>query len=358
MIANIQRVKLTEFKFAAQTRAALSPETLQQYIDIIEGGEDLEPAVAFKVGKDLILSAGHHRREAYERAGKSDMPCEIRVGSLWDAVEFSLLSNRQFNGARLTRADRQEAIKMALIHGHNKSNRFLASLCGSSDKTVAERRSEMEATCEIPHVVERVGLDGKSYELAKEESRAEESSLSTTTASTICEPKAAQEEKQAESGSSATLTVQATDTMSVTPAAEQPETQKPRKSREVLELEAEKALGAFARAIDNLKAEKEIDYGRHKSFRFLIETVESFLEESIVTDGNQVIEQCELALVSLATGLDKMKQFDRAGGVKGMEHAFELGQVLRGAKGRLSRPAATESDVPAGSEEQLEAVNS
>jgi hypothetical protein len=99
-----------------QPRFGLDEDTVQRYID----AEGLPPPVVFQVGDDLVLADGWHRVEAARRRGDSDIDCEVRDGTMDDAVEFALLANLD-HGLHLTGDERaRAAVTLYQLGGRDK----------------------------------------------------------------------------------------------------------------------------------------------------------------------------------------------------------------------------------------------
>ena len=144
-----------------QTRDGIRLPAVEEYADLIRSGAEMEPATVFDDGKTLHLAAGHHRCEAYRRAGREQMPCIVKQGGKWDAIEYGLKDNLQHRGERLTTADKRHNIRLVLREQPKWGDEKIAELCGVSPKTVAKYRHEMEATLEIPELSSRIGRDGR-----------------------------------------------------------------------------------------------------------------------------------------------------------------------------------------------------
>ena len=150
-----------------QTRAGLRDKAVEEYAEIIENGVDMDPIVVFDDGRDYYLAAGFHRREAYQRLGRAKVPCVVRKGSRWDAIEFGIRDNLRHRGERLTNADKRHNIEMVLREQPTWGDGKIAELCGATPKTVAKCRSQLESTREIPESTHRVGRDGRTLNTEK-----------------------------------------------------------------------------------------------------------------------------------------------------------------------------------------------
>ena len=146
-----------------QTRSKTRPEAVAEYAAVLGGGGSLDPCTAYRDqdGK-FWLAAGHHRKAAYERAGRQKMPCIVREGGQWEAIEFGIKDNAKHTGERLTAADRRHNVELVLSQNRGMSARTIAELCGVSPTTVGDQRAR--SGVQTGHVR---GKDGKVYDTSK-----------------------------------------------------------------------------------------------------------------------------------------------------------------------------------------------
>ena len=160
---NIQNIKMDEVVTAeTATRSGVRETAVAEYAELIRNGTKMEPAVVFDVNGTLHLASGTHRRAAYQAAGRTHMPCEVRSGTLWDAVQFGIADNQKHLGERLTVADKAVAVRRVLQMRPELSNAAIAQLCAVSAKTVAKYRNKLVLTREIPESQVRTGRDGRT----------------------------------------------------------------------------------------------------------------------------------------------------------------------------------------------------
>lgn len=145
------------------TRSAIRPQAVEEYAERIREGEAMDPAVVF-LGDDGVirLAAGHHRKAAYELAGEPRMPCVVKQGDRWAAVEFGLRDNHRHVGERLSRDDKVHNVALVLREKPELSDRAIAELCAVSASTVSKYRSV--STVQIGQSADRVGRDGRVYD--------------------------------------------------------------------------------------------------------------------------------------------------------------------------------------------------
>ena len=63
------------------------------------------------------------------------MPCEVRTGTVWDAIEFGIQDNLKHRGERLSNADRAHNIRLVLKTNVKLSNSAIAQLGERSEES-------------------------------------------------------------------------------------------------------------------------------------------------------------------------------------------------------------------------------
>lgn len=97
----------------AQPREHLSTDLTQAYQDAMADGAKFPPLTVFFDGADYWLADGFHRRYAAIGLGLVDFPCEVKQGSLRDAILFSCQVNSS-HGAQRTTDDKRRAVAKLL----------------------------------------------------------------------------------------------------------------------------------------------------------------------------------------------------------------------------------------------------
>ena len=144
-----------------ETRAGIREAAVEDYEAVLESGGWLDPATVFITPDgEVLLAAGRHRYEAHRRAGYPRMPCLIRRGTQWDAIEFGIRDNAEHKGERLTAEDKRHNVQKVLEERPGMSDRAIAELCGVSASTVGKHRG---ATVQSGQSSERIGRDGRTY---------------------------------------------------------------------------------------------------------------------------------------------------------------------------------------------------
>lgn len=151
-----------------QSRIALNEERIADYAERVD---DLPPAVVFRDGDTHWLADGFHRWHAFDRAGRTEMPCEVRTGTQSDAVWFSCAANKEHDqaGQARTNADKRRAVERALKwlaeRGENLSDNQIAAHVGVTDMSVRRVRAQLQqsgSSCVPPADQPRKGKDGKT----------------------------------------------------------------------------------------------------------------------------------------------------------------------------------------------------
>ena len=126
-------------------RATVRREVSLDYAEALKAGARFPPVIVFYDGETYWLADGFHRYVAYEIAGITDIPVEIRLGTPRAAALFSVTANR-LHGVRPTRSDRRRAIVRMLEDPEwaRWSDQQIASLCGAPLDMVRDLRRDRE----------------------------------------------------------------------------------------------------------------------------------------------------------------------------------------------------------------------
>jgi hypothetical protein len=169
MSMNTTTLKLAEITFSQdlQVRAVISDATVEHYAErLIE--EDLPPLIVYQVDDKYLLVDGYHRYRAAEKIKQTEFKCDIRTGTMEDAIWFAIGANRA-HGLPLRGTDRRNAIVLALEKFPAKSEREIADQVGCSKTYVHKIKSESEGQVvtsdQVPPKV--TGKDGKQYNKTK-----------------------------------------------------------------------------------------------------------------------------------------------------------------------------------------------
>lgn len=144
-----------------QPRVELSRETVDEYADLLTDDPhfDLPPVVVF-LDEDGVywLGDGFHRKAGYRKAGRSDMPVDIRKGTRRDALQYSLSANDQ-HGLRRSNDDKRKAVRTALDDPEwsKLSDNSVAKLCAVSQPFVSGVRRSLKT------VLSENGTEERAY---------------------------------------------------------------------------------------------------------------------------------------------------------------------------------------------------
>jgi len=136
-----------------QPRAYLIPDVIDQYAEEMSGGSIFPPVVVFHEADTYWLADGFHRLAAAERAGQDVVHCEIREGTIRDAMLYSVSANAT-HGLRRTNYDKHRAVETLTEDPEwsQWSDREIARRCAVSHtfvqnfkNTLATLASEREA---------------------------------------------------------------------------------------------------------------------------------------------------------------------------------------------------------------------
>ena len=131
-----------------QQRTGISEGTVKKYAELIEDGHKFPPLILYRVGDDLILADGVHRLKAYQSADKKTALCEVRRGSLEDAILHAATANGR-HGLPMTNADKRKAVLTVLrLKGDDKdwSDHRIAAEVGVSQPFVSKLRDAKDTS--------------------------------------------------------------------------------------------------------------------------------------------------------------------------------------------------------------------
>jgi hypothetical protein len=129
-----------------QSRAKIDENVVAEYADAMKDGAKFPPVVMFHDGAEYFLADGFHRYFAAKKCGSPGIFCDVREGTLRDAILFSFSANGT-HGLRRTAADKRKAVMAMLedIEWQDWSDREIARQCCVSHPFVSAIRKEMGA---------------------------------------------------------------------------------------------------------------------------------------------------------------------------------------------------------------------
>ena len=91
----INKIRIDKIEDAfTSARAAIYPETVADYVEAIERGDEFPPIIVFRDGDAKNWRAdGNHRIEALKRAGREEIEAKILIGTEEEARLYAASSN-------------------------------------------------------------------------------------------------------------------------------------------------------------------------------------------------------------------------------------------------------------------------
>lgn len=140
-----QQISLNSIRIdcGTQMRIDQNSQVVDEYAERLADGVEFPPIVVFTDGTEFWLADGFHRYFAHRKAGHDTIACEVRQGTLNDALEFACRAN-QAHGLRRTNADKRRAVEEYFkIPGHETlNNSEVARRLGVSVPFVKEVREK------------------------------------------------------------------------------------------------------------------------------------------------------------------------------------------------------------------------
>ena len=136
-----------------QSRAAISEDTVSDYAEAMQAGDQFPPITVFHDGVDYYLADGFHRLHAAKRLHKASIQADVRTGTLRDAILYSLGANRD-HGLRRSNADKRKCVQTLLedFEWGELSVNEMARICGVSPQLVTAVKLEMEGGAKVSTV--------------------------------------------------------------------------------------------------------------------------------------------------------------------------------------------------------------
>lgn len=139
----MQRIALADIRIdgGTQSRVELHQDAISDYAELLSGDTAFPAVIVFDDGAAKWLADGFHRYHAYLKAGKSLIECDVRQGTLRDAILFAVGANAE-HGLKRTPEDKRKAVRM-LINDEEWakwSDREIAKACKVSQPFVGKLR--------------------------------------------------------------------------------------------------------------------------------------------------------------------------------------------------------------------------
>ncbi len=162
--------KIIRIDLGTQVRKGNCEATIEEYVEAMEAGADFPPlTVYFDILIGIyILADGFHRLIAHLRVRPNDpILVEQYSGTVEDAQWYAIGANKT-HGLKRTNEDKRNAATMAFLHpkGEKISNSKIAEHVGASEYLVRVIRSELESTSILSKSNQRIGADGRVYNVS------------------------------------------------------------------------------------------------------------------------------------------------------------------------------------------------
>jgi hypothetical protein len=167
------------------SRVKLDESVIQEYAEAMEHKAQFPPITVFYDEIDYWCVDGFHRIAAALKKGETRISAIIKDGSLLQAQLYSFGVNKT-HGLRRTNEDKRKAVEGALEHdkGSGRTDSVIAEHCGVTHELVRTVRASLESGGRICQVNERIGKDGKTYDVSKTQEANKKRAKKTTTSTT------------------------------------------------------------------------------------------------------------------------------------------------------------------------------
>lgn len=147
----------------AQPRTAINTVLIEEYTEAMANGAEFPPIVVFFDGEAYWVADGFHRYFASVGLGLADVRCDVRQGTVRDAILYSCGANAA-HGQRRTNEDKRRAVLRMLEDAEWSawSDREIARRCAVDHKTVSALRPKPADTGEVPQYAERTFVHPKT----------------------------------------------------------------------------------------------------------------------------------------------------------------------------------------------------
>jgi ParB-like nuclease domain len=140
------KLKLKDIRLdgGTQPREYINQDVVNDYADEMLETDNFPPMIVFNDGANLWLADGFHRWHANKKAGFVEVECDVRNGTLREAVLFSVGANA-VHGLRRTNDDKRKAVLTLLndIEWSDWSDNEIAKHCNVSGVYVGRVRKTM-----------------------------------------------------------------------------------------------------------------------------------------------------------------------------------------------------------------------
>jgi FtsZ-binding cell division protein ZapB len=149
----MKQIKITAIRIdgGTQARLQLDQAVVKEYSEHMKDGDKFPPIVVFHDGSEHWLADGFHRYFASKSNGALDIECDVREGTLDDALLYAFSANGR-RGLSMSAEDNRSIITRMLQHPvwGKWSNAEIAKHVGVSKMTVGRVKASLEKDQEKP----------------------------------------------------------------------------------------------------------------------------------------------------------------------------------------------------------------
>jgi hypothetical protein len=143
----MKQIKITAIRIdgGTQARLKLNQDVVKEYSEHMKDGDKFPPIMVFHDGSEYWLADGFHRYFASKSNGALEIECDVRDGTLDDAILYAFSANGR-RGLSMSAEDNRNIIIRMLKHPvwSKWSNAEIAKHVGVSKMTVGRVKASLE----------------------------------------------------------------------------------------------------------------------------------------------------------------------------------------------------------------------
>ena len=143
----IKQIKISAIRIdgGTQARLKLDHDVVKEYAECMKDGDKFPPVTVFHDGSEYWLANGFHRYFATKSNGELEIECEVKQGTLDDAVLYAFSADGRQGLSRSAEDNRNIIIRMIQHPVWGKwSNAEIAKHVGVSKMTVGRVKASLE----------------------------------------------------------------------------------------------------------------------------------------------------------------------------------------------------------------------
>lgn len=143
----MKQIKITAIRIdgGTQARLKLDQDVVKEYAECMKDGDKFPPVTVFYDGSEYWLANGFHRYFATKSNGELEIECEVKQGTLDDAVLYAFSADGRQGLSRSAEDNRNIIIRMIQHPVWGKwSNAEIAKHVGVSKMTVGRVKASLE----------------------------------------------------------------------------------------------------------------------------------------------------------------------------------------------------------------------